>query len=82
MVKDRGYILYNELLVSPFSLLALTISRLTYQYHLIGNFTKTELEKAFICTETNFKYLSHIPRPTFSFGGAVGQTITTIAFSG
>ncbi|KAM0750105.1 S-adenosyl-L-methionine-dependent methyltransferase [Meredithblackwellia eburnea MCA 4105] len=44
------------------------------------NWTKTELEKAFINSQTGFKYHSHIPRSSFTFGGATGQTITTVAF--
>ncbi|ORY41184.1 S-adenosyl-L-methionine-dependent methyltransferase [Leucosporidium creatinivorum] len=44
------------------------------------NWTRKELEKAFITPETGLIYHSHVPRPSFSFGGSSGSSITTIAF--
>ncbi|KAM0791821.1 hypothetical protein ACM66B_004080 [Microbotryomycetes sp. NB124-2] len=44
------------------------------------NFTRAELEKAFVNDATGFVFHSHVARPTFSFGGSSGSSITTIAF--
>ncbi|GAA5927130.1 class I SAM-dependent methyltransferase [Sporobolomyces koalae] len=45
-----------------------------------GNWTQTELEKAFVNDQTGLVVHSTVPRATFEFGGAVGSSITTIAF--
>ncbi|KAK4046924.1 Protein-lysine N-methyltransferase efm4 [Microbotryomycetes sp. JL201] len=44
------------------------------------NFTRAELEKAFVTDSTGFDFHSHVPRPTFAFGGSTGSSITTVAF--
>ncbi|SCV73538.1 BQ2448_7464 [Microbotryum intermedium] len=44
------------------------------------NWTRAELEKAFITAETGLIFHSFVPRPSFSFGGSPGSSITTIAF--
>ncbi|SGZ01539.1 BQ5605_C033g11152 [Microbotryum silenes-dioicae] len=44
------------------------------------NWTRAELEKAFITPQTGLIFHSLVPRPSFSFGGSTGSSITTIAF--
>ncbi|KAL8286973.1 hypothetical protein RQP46_003979 [Phenoliferia psychrophenolica] len=44
------------------------------------NWTRAELTRAFATPETGLKYYSHIPKPSFQFGGATGQTTTSVAF--
>ncbi|MBW0478029.1 hypothetical protein O181_017744 [Austropuccinia psidii MF-1] len=44
------------------------------------NWTEEELIQQFVASGIGFKFHSKIPRPSFTFGGSQGSTVTTIAF--
>jgi len=44
------------------------------------NWTVAELRSKLAGPDSGLEYASHVPRPTFIFGGHQGSTISTVAF--
>ncbi|SCZ95017.1 BZ3500_MvSof-1268-A1-R1_Chr11-3g03547 [Microbotryum saponariae] len=86
LLDEEGYFLITSCTLSLrrkdelFFLLRTADPFIAHGTSLTGNWTRAELETAFITPQTGLIFHSLVPRPSFSFGGSTGSSITTIAF--